>query len=126
MNRTKNIFKLENKAAAIFMVIALLWLTVSMPFVNAVQQQQQAYANSLATDEEAPCPDDTTTTNPFGNSTEEKAESGSGTLSEYLHHMHELIHPAGLSHQHNGSHDADVYVAFHGEMLCPPPNFILS
>ena len=125
MNHRKAIFKLENKVAATFMVIALLWLTVSIPFVNAAQQQQKAYASNILADEETPC-DDSNTTNPFGNTTEEKAESGSGTLSEYLHNIHELVHPAGLSHQHNASHDADVYVAFHGEMLCPPPNFILS
>lgn len=76
------------------------------------------------TDEEAPSSDDNG--NPFANTTEEKAESGSGTLSEYLHNIHELVHPVGLIHKHNGTHDADVYVAYHGELLCPPPNFILS
>ena len=123
MKRNKETFNLANKVTAIFMVIALLWLTVSIPFVTAAQQQQQAYSDVIPSDEEIPVSEES---NPFSNTTEEKAESGSNSLSEYLHHIHELIHPAGFLHRHNCSHDFDVYVAFHGEMLCPPPNFILS
>ncbi len=114
---------MENKVTAIFMVLALLWLTVSIPFVNAAQQQQKVYSLVTPFDEEIPGSEES---NPPGNTTEEKAEAGSNSLSEYLHHIHELIHPAGTLHRHNCSHDFDVYVAFHGEMLCPPPNFILS
>ena len=123
MKRNKQIFLLEHKATAIFMVFTLLWLTISTPFIYAAaQQQQQTCASNTLADEESP----TDETNPFGNTTEEKAESGSNSISEYLHHMHELVHPAGTLHKHKSSHDVDVYVAFHGELLTPPPNFILS
>ena len=123
MKRNKDIYAPEIKVTAIFMVLALLWLTVSLPFVNAAQQAQKTCSSVIPFEEELPGSEDS---NPFGNTTEEKAESGSNGLSEYLHHNNELIHPAGYSHRHNSSHDFDVYVAFHGEMLCPPPNFILS
>ena len=107
---------------AVFMIVSLLWLTVSLPFANAEQQQFKAYSQAT-TDEESPGSDEN---NPFGNNTEEKAESGSTSISEYLHHIHEFDHPAGELHKHDCSHSYDVYVAFHGELLCPPPNFILS
>jgi len=123
MKRSNEIFNRANKLTAVFMVTALLWLTVSIPFVTAAQQQQQAYSENIPSDKEVPGSEES---NPFSNTTEEKAESGSNSLSEYLHHIHELIHPAGPLHKHNCSHEFDVYVAFHGEMLCPPPNFILS
>lgn len=104
------------------MVLTLLWLTISTPFVYAAAQQQHQVCASIGTDEESPSDD----TNPFGNTTEEKVESGSNNISEYLHHMHELVHPAGQLNKQKRSHDVDVYVAFHGELLTPPPNFILS
>ena len=105
------------------MILTLVWLTISTPFVNASQQQMQQSSASVPADNQTTGSDDN---NPFSNTTEEKAESGSGTLSEYLHNIHELVHPTGLAHKHNASHEANVYLAFHGEMLCPPPNFILS
>jgi hypothetical protein len=123
MKHNKGKYKAESIVAAIFMIASLLWLTISTPFVYAAQQQQKAYSQPMPADEEIPGAEEN---NPFSNTTEEKAESGSGSLSEYLHHIHELIHPAGSLHKHNCSHDFSVYVAFHGELLCPPPNFILS
>ena len=123
MRRNRQTYKAASIVSSIFMILTLVWLTVSTPFVNAAQQQKQTSSASIPADEETPGSDDN---NPFSNTTEEKAESGSGTLSEYLHNTHELVHPTGLAHKHNASHDANVYVAFHGEMLCPPPNFILS
>src|SRR5947207_3413065 len=116
MKRKRQIFSAAHKLTAVLMVIALLWLTVSTPFVNAAKQQQQTYANNLATDEETPSSDNN---NPFGNTTEEKAESGSSNISEYLHQVHELVHPSRSLHKHCSSHDPGVYVAFHGELLCP-------
>jgi hypothetical protein len=122
MKGNKQIFLPEHKVTAIFMVFTLVWLTISTPFVFAAAQQQQTCASNTAADEESPADE----INPFGNTTEEKAESGSNSISEYHHDMHELVHPAGTLPKHNGCHDADVYVAFHGELLTPPPNFILS
>jgi type VI protein secretion system component VasK len=123
MKRNKRTYGTKTIVAAVFMIVSLLWLTVSIPFVNAAQQQLKAYSLSTTTDEESSNSDEN---NPFSNANEEKAESGSTSLSEYLHHIHQLDHPAGQMHKHECSHRFDVYVAFHGELLCPPPNFILS
>lgn len=109
------------------MILALLWLTISAPFVYKAQQElekRQHHAQNIALTMED-LQDNTEECNPFGNNTEEKTESGSNGLSEYLHHIHELSHLPGLSPKHNCSHSFSVYVAFHGELHYPPPNSVL-
>jgi hypothetical protein len=100
------------------MMLALLWLTVSIPFVYTAQQQLAA-AKIAATGKAINNND--SGNNPFANTTEEKTPSGVNTLSEYLHDTHPAEHPlsAGLIH----SHDLDVatYIAFNGELTGPPP-----
>ncbi len=88
------------------MILALLWLTMSAPFVNAGQQLQAKYNTAdtgsplAGTEEEA--------ANPFGNTTEEKAP-GTSFSEEFLH-------------DHHKAENTDLYTAFHGELLVPPPN----
>ena len=116
-------YNLTNLLAAFLMVLTLLWLTVSTPFVNAAYQQQDLYTQS----DNSPAEDiPESEESPFNSATEEKTETNSNTLSEYLHYIHELSHMTGTSHKHDYSHSFDVYVAFHGELLCPPPNSFLS
>jgi uncharacterized membrane protein YukC len=40
MNRSKKPYTIFQVASAIFMIIALLWLTISTPFVYASQQDK--------------------------------------------------------------------------------------
>lgn len=102
--------------------MALLWLTVSAPFVYASQQElvkQHKMADTAGdlggSEEEAG--------NPLSNSTEEKKPSGGSSLSEeYLHHHHTedlFISPISQFHK---TENASVYTAFHGEVQVPPPN----
>ena len=121
MKPNKRTYNLKNKLAAIFMIMTLAWLTVSIPFVYKAQQQ----ANYAKANAQTNLPDEEdSSNNPFANTTEEKA--GSNSLSEYLHHTEELTEPEILLHKHDAAHDISVYVAFHGELLTPPPEFILS
>ena len=99
--------------SAIAMVIALLWLTVSTPFVYHAQKSAAAIT-ATTTDEEAAA-------NLLSNTTEEKSETSVNTLSEYLHDhsfLHELysvnLEPAGLL-------SVDTYIAFNPEAVSPPP-----
>ena len=108
------------------MILSLIWLTISVPFVYAGQQKLAAekkitQAVHHSDDEES---DDNC--NPFGNNTEEKApSSGVNTLSEeYLHHSEDLFHAFELFMSHHHVHSVDEYVSYHGEMLCPPPNVL--
>lgn len=106
-----------------FMILTLLWLTVSMPIVYAAQQLSQVEtglihdqpADMSTGDEDNPC-------NPFGNNTEEKAPSGSITEEYHTDDHSDLFHMAELISAHKRCHAPAEYVAFHGEMLCPPPN----
>jgi hypothetical protein len=64
-----------------------LWLTISAPFVYASQQQQAKQDNSSTTQSPLDCNDEESS-NPFGNSTEEKAPSTTSLSEEYLHQYH--------------------------------------
>ena len=106
--------------SAVGMIVALVWLTVSTPFVTASQQQwSKQHASDTAaplagTEEESSCP--------FGNGTEEKAPSGSNFSEEYLHD-HFCTHSVfsnTLTYQK--CEDDGPYEAYHGETLVPPPN----
>jgi hypothetical protein len=118
MVRTKNIYSLFNKAAAICMIVALVWLTISAPFVLAAEQE---LAKSEKTSSAVPGNDEETA-DPFGNNTEEKAPSGTSFSEEYLHDhpAHEYLSLNTLTHY--GCGNAGTYIAFHGELLVPPPN----
>lgn len=112
--------------ASIFMMVALLWLTVSVPFVYAGQQKLAAEKKICKLAKQQQQGDDQRSScNPFGNNTEEKAPSGVSTWSEeYIHHGVDLFHAVELFLSHHCVHSVDEYVSFHGEMLCPPPNVL--
>jgi len=110
------IYKLKQIVAVTVMFFALAWLTVSLPYVYSFQKE-------LAKQESKASPVDDEESNPLANSTEEKAPS-STVSEEWLHHTdeHNYIFSYKLSHDHR--HSYDVYVAYHGEVQCPPPNFL--
>ena len=102
------------------MIIALLWLTVSTPFVYASQQKLAAIHKSANTSDNPPV--DEEESNPLGNSTEEKTPGGISLSEEYLHDHLSADHYFHIASHFHKLDDAKVYVAFHGEMLVPPPN----
>lgn len=117
-NRKKN--KAFQAISVIFMMMALLWLTVSVPFVYAGQQkiakQQMENSGYPLTENE----DDSS--NPFGNTTEEKAPGNTSFSEEYLHDHHVTDHFFSTGLRYHKCDDAEAYIAFHGELLVPPPN----
>jgi hypothetical protein len=68
--------------SCIFMMLALAWLTISLPVVYSAQQTaEQKRAAATGTEEE--------NGNPFANTTEEKTSGNSNSFSEeYLHDVH--------------------------------------
>jgi hypothetical protein len=120
MKRNRRKYSRAQIASAVLMIAALLWLTISAPFVTAAQQQMakmERVSDSpgpLAGNEEE-------AGNPFGNNTEEKAPSTSFS-EEYIHDHHITHHFFSLASQYHKCEDAGIYVAFHGELLVPPPN----
>jgi hypothetical protein len=115
MNRSVVLYTFRHKAAGVFMLLALLWLTISLPFVNEARQVIAKTTSQNNTDTK------TSSTNPLTSATEEKTPSPSTLSEEYLHHQEEPIHFSGDKLNHTHHHSYDVYVAFHGELISPPP-----
>lgn len=108
------------------MILTLVWLTVSTPFVVSFQDEMAKQGFSIENNPSLPGEDDDTS-NPFGNNTEEKpASSGSSiSLSEeyHLHDNHKAEYLFAITSSYSKCENADTYTAFHGELLVPPPNF---
>lgn len=94
------------------MIAALFWLTISVPVVYAAQEVQKEISSESKHYEDC---------NPFANTTEEKNESSVNTLSEFLNDLHANDnHPLRLTRYYK-YYPADLYFAFHPELLSPPP-----
>lgn len=104
------------------MMLALLWLTVCIPFVYN-SQQEAAKQHQLTTSPTNLAIAEEECGNTLGNTTEEKKSSnGNSITEEYLHHLHiDDLFISQTSQSHN-SENAGVYNAFHGEVQVPPPN----
>lgn len=116
--KRKTEYSLCNKIAAVCLVVMLLWLTVSLPFVYRSQQAAHTALSSAAapfagTEEDS--------SNPLSG-TEEKAPSTTNLAEEFLHEHAKLdgLH-TDFSIVHYCQNDR-TYTAFHGELLVPPPN----
>lgn len=113
-------YSVKEKGISILLVLTLLWLTVSLPYISDAQQHATQIAaetgkTSLPLDDSS---------NPVTGNPEEKAASGGiNTLSEeYLHHPEEILAMESITLSHSTYHLICFYEAFHGELLCPPPN----
>lgn len=109
--------------SVIFMMVALLWLTISLPFLYAAQQELKKQGLTV-TSESPVSENDEDSTNPFGNSTEEKVPGNNNTSfsEEYLHDHYIADHFFSSDPKYYRFEDEDAYHAFHGELLVPPPN----
>ena len=106
-------FSLKSVISSLFMIMALLWLTVSTPFIFASQQAQQNEIQKQAGGGEDK--------NPFSTTTEEKNESSVSTLSEYLHDLNSMNHHFIVLTRVYKCHTSSVYYAYHPELISPPP-----
>lgn len=97
---------------SLLMIVLLVWLTVSTPIVYEVQQDYAAMQDTA---------DESDSTGPFSGTTEEKAEAGSSTLSEYLHEQQHYQPAFSEITSSYKFHPDDLYSAFHPEQLSPPP-----
>jgi hypothetical protein len=111
VKRNTKTFTAWQITSALFMVMALLWLTVSTPFVYASQQAQKELSQDQSVSDN----------NPFSGTTEERSETGVNTLSEYLHEAHQFDHHfITLVRSYNG-HPSTIYDEHHPELISPPP-----
>lgn len=87
-------------------------------------QQARAEQKAFASDASPVSGNEDENTNPFGNNTEEKAptSSSSSFSEEYLHDHNKSDFLTSITSQYRKCENAGTYVAFHGELLVPPPN----
>lgn len=121
MSKVQQPYNYFQRGSAIIMIAALCWLTISAPFVFENQQkiakqncEAPASIPLAGTEEEA---------NPISSSTEEKAPKTLNSFSEeYLHDSHRSEYLFAIISQYHKGENAGTYIAFHGELLVPPPN----
>lgn len=124
MKAGKRTYSFLQLSSAVIMILLLMWLTVSTPFVYASQQEQAKNSKSSpgqpplsGTEEE--------NANPFGSNTEEKTPKNITSFSEeYLHDHHKTDYLFSITLRYHKIENAGTYIAFHGELLVPPPNVL--
>lgn len=121
MIKIKSPYSYFQKTSAVFMMLALVWLTISTPLVCAFKQEMAKQAKMENTQSALMVEEDSS--NSLGSNTKEKTPSGPTSFSEdYLHHAestHFFLSQSALLYKCTNS---DTYTAFHGELLVPPPN----
>ena len=121
MKKGQSIYSLFHRVSAAMMIAALCWLTISAPFVIASQKEIAKQTHEAPAD--LPITAAEEETNQLTGSTEEKAPKTLNSVSEeYLHDNHRSEYFFSLISQFHKGENAGTYVAFHGELLVPPPN----
>lgn len=115
MNQRPTTYPLYKLFTALFLILTLGWLTISLPFVYNAQQHASEISPSKGEDNST----SNNNFNPFSNTTEEKTPD---QVQEYLHAQNEHLDFQTKNLDHLDTHACKVYIAFHGELLCPPPN----
>lgn len=125
MGKRKKTYTFFQKTTAVFLMFTLLWLTVSAPFVVKAQQQLAKQQKSLSVDntaKAADCEDCNGDEEGSNNNIEEKVPGSTNLSEEFLHDHHITHHFFTVVSLYHKLEKADSYIAFHGELLVPPPN----
>ena len=120
MKKKSKPYTIASLFSAVLMILSLLWLTVSLPFVyesaeQLAKQERTEHVGSIPTPEEE--------SNPFGNTTEEKSPTSTTVSEEYIHDHHKSDYFFSIISSYHKCENADTYIAYHGELLVPPLNF---
>ena len=121
MSKSRRLYTKFQQISAMLMILALFWLTVSAPIVYASQQELAKMGKASGIENSFPCNEEEAP-NPMGNSTEEKAPNSSTVSEEYLHNNHHPDYFSLIASNFHQCENAGTYIAFHGELLVPPPN----
>lgn len=121
MKNKRKIYSVFQQVSAILMILALLWLTVSTPFVFA-SQQKLASQDKIEKNQLPLSGNEEESSNPFSSTTEEKNPTSTSFSEEYLHDHHVADHFFPIATQYHTCGNSDTYIAYHGELHVPPPN----
>jgi hypothetical protein len=120
MKKNNKPYTIFQKASSIFLMLTLLWLTVSTPFIMSTQENFAKQHKTLMA--ELPVGDDDGSDN-ASNNIEEKVPNSSNSLSEeFLHDHHAEDYSDTKIPQNHILENSGTYIAFHGELHAPPPN----
>jgi hypothetical protein len=125
MKKSRKPYTFFQKASSIFLMLVLLWLTVSTPFVIATQQelakQQKAMSCNLPISDSEE--EGTNSSDNNNNNIEEKVPNSGNSFSEEFLHVHHTTQDFGAKTARNYKFEnSGTYIAFHGELHAPPPN----
>ena len=123
--KAQEIYTIKQKIWGVIMFLSLLWLTISLPFVYDAQQKLAKLSAIEIPLDNNPV-ENSEDSNPLTNSVEEKTAGNSNILEEYIHHAHEGFTLDNPILSHIDQHSTDLYHAYHGELLYPPPESLLS
>lgn len=70
----------------------------------------------------APEAEDEGTSNPLTNTTEEKTPNNVNLSEEYLHDAHAAVQFTAVPSTDYKLEHVPIYIAFHGELISPPPD----
>jgi hypothetical protein len=120
MKKSSKSYTIFQKVSSIFLMLTLLWLTVSTPFIMSTQEefakQQKTSAAQLPVSDSGDDASDSA-----GNNIEEKMPNSS-LAEEFLHDHHSEDYSDNKTSQNHILKNAGTYIAFHGELHAPPPN----
>lgn len=117
MDSKRPTYNLFQKISGIFLILALLWLTASAPFVAEIKNEINKQSGILVYNGIG---DTSETTNPYAGLNEEQC-SGNGGFSEYLHEAVTFTLFAEQQLSHKCFVTGEIYIAYYGELLSPPP-----
>lgn len=122
MNKKKQAYNLLHKSSAVFMILALFWLTISMAFLPVPKEsivKEDKVENTPVSD--TGNEEESSTNN---SNTEEKVPAGNSFSEEYLHTTHQTHYFFYIIYTFYKCENSGTYIAFHSELLVPPPNHI--
>jgi hypothetical protein len=120
MKKDSKTYTFFQKISSIFLMATLVWLTISAPFVSASLQELAKQQKTHSIDSSATSAEDEAADSD-GNTVEEKVACNA-FAEEYLHE-HNIVHYlSSKTFSYHKLENADSYIAFHGELLVPPPN----
>jgi hypothetical protein len=119
MKKRKPSYGLFKKISAGFLLLALAWLTISAQFIYTGTSEVNDHVNHTTSLPSSP--GEEAQSSPLNNA-EEEASASSNMVDEYLHDypISRIFWSLLPSYNHLG--DDNLYIAYHGELLVPPPN----
>ena len=122
MKKNKIPYTIFQKVTSVFLMLTLLWLTISTPFVIASQQELAKQQKTLIADSPSSDCSDETGNDGANNNVEEKVPTTTNLSEEFLHEHHSTQLFFTVISLYHKLENSDTYTAFHGELLVPPPN----